>query len=98
DPAKAMGRLYYLTRHALFTSAFAFYVYDWIVLQILYARQPYSLHSFYSFARFACDLFMAFFLFGIVWYAAIPGTLENPALVVRRLSMWHVMAAVWHVL
>ena len=91
-------RAYYPARYMVFAAAFAFYVYDWIVLQVLFSQLPYSLHSNFSFIRFANDIVMAFFLFGIVWYAAIPRTFERPVLILRRLCLWHVMAASWHVL
>ena len=89
---------YYVSRYFVFAAGFGFFVYDWLVLQMLYVQEPYSLHSTYSFFRFATDIIMAYFLFGVVWYASIPRTFDKPRLLIQRVSCWHLMAALWHFL
>jgi len=96
--ASTEPRVSTMVRYAVFASVFAFYLYDWIVLQTLYARFPYNVHSFFSFPRFATDIVMAFLLFGIVWNAAGVRVFSRPTIILCRLTLWHVLAATWHLL
>lgn len=89
---------YYLLRLLIFASAFAFYVYDWIVVQLLFAKYPYTVTNVYSYFRFANDLVMAFGLYGIVSNAAHRRVLQRPMRMVSFVSGWHILAATWHVL
>ncbi|HET6880111.1 MAG TPA: hypothetical protein VFI31_08145 [Pirellulales bacterium] len=89
---------YYLLRILIFASAFSFYVYDWIVVQLLFAKYPYTVTSVCSYFRFANDLVMAFGLFGIVSNAAHRRVLQRPLRMVCFISVWHMLAASWHVL
>jgi hypothetical protein len=92
------GHRYYSLRILVFGAAFFFYVYDWIVVQLLFRRYPYSVTSMFSYFRFANDLLMSFCLFGIVANAARPRVLERPIRIIAFLSVWHLLAAIWHVL
>ena len=94
----APAKRYYLLRILIFASAFAFYVYDWIVVQLLFAKYPYTVTSICSYFRFANDLVMAFGLFGIVSNAAHRKVLGRPLRMICFLSVWHLLAASWHVL
>lgn len=92
------GPLHDALRYVVFAGAFSFYLYDWIVLQTLYVRFPYHTDSLVSFVRFGNDILMAFLLFGIVWSAASHRAISQPTGMLVRLTCWHVLAAVWHLL
>lgn len=98
DATRTAVKRYYLLRILIFASAFSFYVYDWIVVQLLFAKYPYTVTSVCSYFRFANDLVMAFGLFGIVSNAAHRRVLQRPLRMVCFISVWHVLAATWHVL
>jgi len=96
-PAQTVAR-YYGLRILVFVSAFAFYIYDWIVLQVLFERYPYSISNGLSYFRFANDLVMVFLLFSIVSTAARPRVLDRPMRLIVFVSAWHILAGAWHIL
>lgn len=89
---------HYVLRIFAFVSAFAFYIYDWIVVQVLIGRYPYTVTSLVSYLRFANDVVMVFCLFTIVSNATRPRVLDHPFRMIVFVSVWHLLAALWHVL
>ena len=98
EPKPQRPPRYFPLRILIFVSAFVFYIYDWIVLQILYTKFEYTVTSKLSFLRFGIDLLMAFCLFAIVSIPAHSRVLKRPLRLIAFVSVWHILAATWRIL